>query len=113
MRAFTAQGYDRALRIGFTISIVGWLIVAAGFVLSSKSIIRAGTGFFLYGIVVWGFVNGGAFLWGFARAVRKTGFRKFFAAPRWAALYIALMLFLLSVGGMLLWGVVRVAVLRR
>jgi hypothetical protein len=61
---------------------------------------------FLSGFAVWGLANGGAFVWGFLRTVRRDGFRVFVEQPWSSALYVLLML-LLTAGGFFVWFIIR------
>lgn len=107
MRKRSASIYSYAIRSIIWLCVTGWLLGLAGALAERDWLIRLGTGLFLLGFAVWGLANGGGFLWGFVRTVRKSGFRVFVEQPWSSAFYVLFMVFLLYMGGTFIWLMLR------
>ena len=107
MRAPSSSIYGYAIRSIPILCVAGLITVLAGHFTHRPWAMTLGTCLFLSGFAVWGLANGGAFVWGFLRTVRRDGFRVFVEQPWSSALYVLLMLFLLTAGGFFVWFIIR------
>ena len=107
MRRPSFNAYEYAIRSIPILCFAGFAILVLHVFTEWRWAMRVGTALFLSGFVVWGFANGGAFVWGFLRTVRRFGFSHFVKHP-WSSLaYIFLMVFFLSAGVFLVWLILR------
>jgi len=104
-----AKVYDYAIRSILPLCAAGFLIALIG---GRPWAYRTGGALFLLGAAVWGFANGGAFVWGFFRTLHRYGFREFTSHPWSSALFLVLMIFLVSCGAWFLWLAFRASVSR-
>ena len=107
MRTPSSSIYGYAIRSIPILCVTGFITVLVGHFTHRPWAMTVGTCLFLSGLAVWGLANGGAFLWGFLRTVRRDGFRVFVEQPWSSAFYVFLMLFLLSAGGFFVWFIIR------
>jgi hypothetical protein len=107
MRSPSSSIYSYAIRSIGILCVAGIITVLVGHFTHRPWAMTLGTCLFFSGFAVWGLANGGAFLWGFVRTVRRDGFRVFVEQPWSSAFYVLLMLFLLSAGGCFVWFIIR------
>jgi|SRR6266850_3785051 len=112
-RGHYSTPYGYAIRSLPILFITGFIIALFGSITHRSWAEKLGVGLFLLGGAVWGFANGGAFVWGFLRTVRRYGFREFTAHPWSSALYILLMVSPVFFGACFLWIALRATVLSR
>jgi len=70
--------------------MLGFVVALSGSVTHRSWAEKIGTLLFFLGCAVWGFANGGAFIWGFLRTVHRHGFREFATHPWLSLLFILL-----------------------
>ena len=109
MRKPPTNAYEYAIRSIPILCTTGLLTVLIGHLMHKPWAMALGTCLFLAGFAVWGLANGGAFLWGFLRTLRRDGFRVFVTHPWSSAFYVLLMLFLLYAGGFFIWFAIKVS----
>lgn len=107
MRKPSSNVYGYAIRSITILCVTGFITLLVGHFTHRPWAMTLGTCLFISGFAVWGLANGGAFLWGFLRTVRRDGFRVFVEHPWSSALYVFLMLFLLYAGGFFVWFTIR------
>jgi len=99
--------YSFAIRSIPFLCVAGFVTAILGAVVARHWVVRLGMCLFFSGFAVWGLANGCGFLWLFIRTVRKQGFQFVVAHPWSSFFHILFMAFLLCVGFMFLWLVLR------
>ena len=90
------------LRIAIVVALVGWSVMAVGFLAHIPTLITVGSCMFVAFVAVWGLSNGGVLLWAIRATGRGIGWKRFLRDCRqhpWSTgVYGLLTVFLLWVG---------------
>jgi hypothetical protein len=113
MRRPSSNVYEYAIRSFPILCFTGFAILVLSAFTEWRWAMKVGTALFVSGFVVWGFANGGAFVWGFVRTVRRFGFSNFVKHPWSSLFYISLMVFFLSAGVFSVWLILRPYILSK
>jgi len=103
----SSRVYEFAIRSIPILCIGGFLIAVVGIIVQKKALMNLGGLIFLSGFAVWGLANGGEMLWNLIQAVRQTSTKKIASRPLPLILLTCLALFLLWMGGMVFWGILK------
>jgi hypothetical protein len=100
--------YTWAIRSIFPLAAAGMLLLCIGMARDIDWLARVGTTVFIAVIGLWGFANGGGFLWGLVVTHRRHG-RSHWRESFWSSLlYVVLTVFFLAVGCWAIWFSTRV-----
>jgi hypothetical protein len=100
--------YAWGIRSIMPLCIVGWVSALIGYMAKIDWLAKTGLALFMAGFAVWGFTNGGGFIWAFWRSARKRGVGEWRGHPWALAFVVFLTLFFLTAGVFFVWFVVRI-----
>lgn len=102
------SAYGWAIQGVFPLAVIGMVLLGFGLARDHLWVTRLGTSLFIAAIGLWGFANGGGFLWGLVVSHRRHG-ATLWRETFWSSLlYLVLTVFFLAIGFWAVWFITRV-----